>query len=57
MLRHSAATRWLRDGVDRDVVQRLLGHVSPLSMEAYRTVDDAELRAAVEHVAALREQP
>jgi integrase len=57
MLRHSAATRWLRDGVDRDVVQRLLGHVSPLSMEAYRTVDDAEMRAAVEHVAHRRERP
>ncbi|MGW1093561.1 site-specific integrase [Streptomyces sp. NPDC002596] len=28
MLRHSAVTRWLRDGVDRDVVQRLLGHAS-----------------------------
>ncbi|MDH6513722.1 integrase/recombinase XerD [Streptomyces sp. SAI-135] len=56
MLRHSAATRWLRDGVDRDVVQRLLGHVSPLSMETYRNVDDAEMRAAVEHVAFLREQ-
>ncbi|MFD9409793.1 tyrosine-type recombinase/integrase [Streptomyces sp. NPDC059989] len=25
MLRHPAATRWLRDGVDRDVVQRLRG--------------------------------
>ncbi|MFF9607272.1 tyrosine-type recombinase/integrase [Streptomyces sp. NPDC014684] len=23
MLRHAAATRWLREGVDRDVVQRL----------------------------------
>ncbi|WP_367318075.1 tyrosine-type recombinase/integrase [Streptomyces sp. HUAS ZL42] len=57
MLRHAAATRWLRDGVDRDVVQRLLGHVSPLSMQAYRTVGDAELRAAVEHVASLRERP
>ncbi|MET8102256.1 tyrosine-type recombinase/integrase [Streptomyces sp. NPDC005236] len=56
MLRHAAATRWLRDGIDRDVVQRLLGHVSPLSMEVYRTVDDAELRAAVEHVASLQGQ-
>ncbi|MFE4254258.1 tyrosine-type recombinase/integrase [Streptomyces sp. NPDC056910] len=46
MLHHSAATRWLRDGVDRDVVQRLLGHASPLSMEHYRHVDDAEARAA-----------
>ncbi|MEV0468554.1 tyrosine-type recombinase/integrase [Streptomyces prunicolor] len=55
MLRHSAATRWLRDGVDRDVVQRLLGHASPLSMERYRHVDDGEARAAVEHVGSLGE--
>ncbi len=57
MLRHSAATRWLRDGVDRDVVQRLLGHVSPLSMERYRHVDDAEARAAVKRVGSLTERP
>lgn len=57
MLRHSAATRWLRDGVDRDVVQRLLGHASPLSMERYRHVDDAEARAAVERVDSLKERP
>ncbi|MFI6187498.1 tyrosine-type recombinase/integrase [Streptomyces sp. NPDC051136] len=50
MLRHSAATRWLRDGVDGDVVQRLLGHASPLSVENHRHVDAAEARAAVEHV-------
>ncbi|MER6431925.1 tyrosine-type recombinase/integrase [Streptomyces sp900105245] len=56
MLRHAAATRWLRDGVDRDVVQRLLGHASPLSMEHYRHVDAAEARAAVEHVNWLRER-
>ncbi|MER6958904.1 tyrosine-type recombinase/integrase [Streptomyces sp. NPDC000618] len=55
MLRHSAATAWLRDGVDRDVVQRLLGHLSPLSMERYRHVTDAETRQAVERVQALRE--
>ena len=57
MLRHSAATRWLREGVDRDVVQRLLGHVSPLSMQAYRHVDEAEARAAVEHVHSLTGRP
>ncbi|WP_343034218.1 tyrosine-type recombinase/integrase [Streptomyces sp. Tue 6075] len=55
MLRHSAATAWLRDGVDRDVVQRLLGHFSPLSMERYRHVTDAETRQAVERVQAMRE--
>ncbi|WP_407563112.1 tyrosine-type recombinase/integrase [Streptomyces sp. 184] len=55
MLRHSAATNWLRAGVDRDVVQRLLGHLSPLSMERYRHVCDTETRQAVEQVAALQE--
>ncbi|MGW8358049.1 tyrosine-type recombinase/integrase [Streptomyces wedmorensis] len=54
MLRHSAATTWLRSGVDRDVVQRLLGHLSPLSMERYRHVCDTETRQAVERVATLR---
>ncbi len=55
MLRHSAATTWLREGVDRDVVQYLLGRVSPLSMERYRHVDDTETRAAVERLQTLRE--
>lgn len=50
MLRHSAATRWLREGVDRDVVQNLLGHLSPQSMARYRHVDQDEMRAAVEAV-------
>ncbi|MFD4510957.1 tyrosine-type recombinase/integrase [Streptomyces sp. NPDC058457] len=56
MLRHSAATRWLRDGVDRDVVQTLLGHASPLSMDRYRHVDESETRIAVDRVHALREE-
>ncbi|XMA35566.1 tyrosine-type recombinase/integrase [Streptomyces albogriseolus] len=42
MLRHSAATHWLREGADRDVVQKLLGHASPLSMDRYRHVDESE---------------
>ncbi|WP_081952557.1 tyrosine-type recombinase/integrase [Kitasatospora phosalacinea] len=54
MLRHSAATAWLREGTDRDVVQYLLGHVSPLSMDRYRHVDDTETRAAVDRLEALR---
>jgi integrase len=55
MLRHCAATRWLREGVDRDVVQELLGHASPLSMDRYRHVDESETRAAVDRVQAWRE--
>jgi integrase len=51
MFRHSAATRWLSAGVPRDVVQALLGHVSPASMEVYFHPTDAQKRAAVEHAA------
>jgi integrase/recombinase XerD len=35
MLRYSAATRWLEAGTGRDVVQALLGHVSPSSTARY----------------------
>ncbi|MFF7251512.1 tyrosine-type recombinase/integrase [Embleya sp. NPDC008237] len=56
MLRHSAATQWLRDGVERDVVQHLLGHASPLSMDHYRHVTESETRAAVDRLQTLREQ-
>ncbi|WP_280426309.1 tyrosine-type recombinase/integrase [Nocardia carnea] len=55
MLRHSAATRWLRAGVDRGVVQELLGHASQQSMEIYTHVDDKDKRAAVNIAAAWQE--
>ncbi|MGA5418062.1 tyrosine-type recombinase/integrase [Streptomyces pseudogriseolus] len=48
MLRHAAATHWLRGGVDWEVVRKLLGHASPLSMDRYRHVDESEPRAAVD---------
>jgi len=48
MFRHSAATRWLESGTPRDVVQALLGHVSPASMSVYFHPSDAAMRAAVE---------
>ncbi|MFE0771854.1 tyrosine-type recombinase/integrase [Streptomyces sp. NPDC058861] len=54
MLRHSAATRWIRGGTDRDVVQDLLGHVSSQSMEPYIHSTDKERREAVERGAAHR---
>lgn len=54
MFRHTAATAWLRAGTDRDVVQALLGHVSPMSMQPYLHADETALRTAVESVAAAR---
>jgi integrase len=47
--RHSAATRWLRDGVSVEVVSKLLGHSSVTTTSAiygHLTVEDA--RAALE---------
>jgi integrase/recombinase XerD len=47
--RHSAATRWLRDGVSVEVVSKLLGHSSVTTTSAiygHLTAEDA--RAALE---------
>lgn len=52
MLRHSAATSWVRAGVDLDVVQRLLGHASLGSTSVYLHAADEDCRRAVEAVAA-----
>jgi integrase len=52
MLRHTAATGWIRAGVDRDVVQHLLGHVCASSLQPYLHVNDRDKRDAVERVAA-----
>jgi integrase len=48
MMRHTAATRWIRSGVDPDVVQTLLGHVSSASTAVYLHASDEDLRTAVE---------
>ncbi|ATL32763.1 tyrosine-type recombinase/integrase [Streptomyces formicae] len=55
MLRHSAATEWIRSGEPRDVVSALLGHQSPSSLAPYLHVSDAEMRTAIENAAARRE--
>lgn len=52
MLRHTAATNWVRAGVDLDVVQRLLGHHSLASTAVYLHARDEDKRRAVEAVAA-----
>ncbi len=52
MMRHTAATRWIRSGVDPDVVQTLLGHVSSASTAVYLHAADDDLRTAVELAAA-----
>jgi integrase/recombinase XerD len=48
MFRHSAATQWLESGTPRDVVQALLGHVSPASMSVYFHPTNETMRAAIE---------
>lgn len=52
MLRHTAATNWVRAGVDLDVVQRLLGHASLASSTVYLHAADEDKRRAVDAVAA-----
>lgn len=52
LLRHTAATTWLRQGTPRDTVQALLGHVSPSSMQPYLHPNEDDKRAAVERGAA-----
>ncbi|MEW2412616.1 tyrosine-type recombinase/integrase [Streptomyces sp. NPDC046866] len=54
MTRHTAATRWLREGRPRHIVQNLLGHVSAQSMDMYAHASDQEKRDAVLAVTAAR---
>jgi integrase/recombinase XerD len=56
MVRHGAATEWIRQGHDRAVVKDLLGHVSDSSMGVYIHTSDEERRAAVERADARRRE-
>ena len=51
MMRHTAATNWIRAGVDVDIVRALLGHVSLASTTVYLHARDEDCRRAVEAVA------
>jgi len=51
MLRHTAATNWVRNGERLDVVQELLGHVNWTSTQVYLHPSDEEMRNAVDALA------
>jgi integrase/recombinase XerD len=53
--RHTFATRMIRAGADRDVVQALLGHASSASTAIYTHADWSDLRAAVDGTEHVRE--
>ena len=55
--RHTFATRMVRAGVDRDVVQALLGHASPMSTAVYTHADWSDLRSAVDATARYQVEP
>ena len=54
VLRHSAITRWRREGKPDYLVMDLAGHVSRQSMEPYTHASDKEKREAVNLVAGLQ---
>lgn len=56
MFRHSAATAWVEAGADVDVVQALLGHVSPTSTAVYLHASSERMREAVTTVHNVRGQ-
>ncbi|TQC50783.1 integrase [Rhodococcus sp. WS4] len=50
MLRHTAGTTWARAGTPIDVIQKLMGHQSPLSTAKYLHPSEQQMRAAVDAV-------
>lgn len=50
MLRHTAGTTWARADTPIDVIQKLMGHQSPLSTAKYLHPCEQQMRAAVDAV-------
>jgi integrase len=50
MLRHTAGTTWARADTPIDVIQKLMGHHSPLSTAKYLHPCEQQMRAAVDAV-------
>ena len=50
MLRHTAGTSWARADTPIDVIQKLMGHQSPLSTAKYLHPSEQQMRAAVDAV-------
>jgi integrase len=48
-LRHSLGTKLINNGVPQPVVQRLLGHASPLMTDVYAHLLDSTLREQLQH--------
>lgn len=48
-LRHTAATLMYKEGVDIRTLQKILGHSSVATTQIYTHVDDADMKAAIEH--------
>jgi integrase len=55
MFRHSAITRWRREGRPDHVIMDMAGHVSRQSMDQYIHASDQEKRDAVHRVESLGE--
>ncbi len=57
-LRHTAATRMLRDGIGLEVVAKLLGHANvTVTAATYGHLNVEDARKAMEHAAGSSERP
>lgn len=50
MVRHGTITRWIKDGMPRDMAQDLAGHASEVSMKPYVHITNKEMREHAQRV-------